>query len=320
VNGYNLNMRKLLAGLFLVMLLCACANSSGNATADLTSVPSTPRGYQSMTPRPTTTVLPGVMTIILPSPTPLEYTIAKGDTLSSIAGHFGISVQDLLSANPGVQANALIVGNQLIIPASSKGTPQAIPTPAALTISQARCWPETSGGSWCFALLQNDFAESIENISVQFSLLDLDGHEIVSQAAYGLLDILQAGGSMPLAVHLPAPLPARISVRVQVLTAIRLLPGDTRYLPVMLENTLVNVNASGSTANVSGLAVLAGAETANTLWVLASAYDAAGNVVGLRRWESVDELSGLDATRFDFQISSVGPAISRVDLLAEAKP
>ena len=92
---------------------------------------------------------------------------------------------------------------------------------------------------------------------------------------------------MPLAFHFPPPVQPDVSLRVQVLTAIRLLPGDTRYLPVMLEDTLVSVAASGQTAQVTGDVVLTGAGTASTLWVLATAYDTAGNVVGVRRWDSL---------------------------------
>ncbi len=110
------------------------------------------------------------------------------------------------------------------------------------------------------------------------------------------------------------------ALRVQVLTAIRLLPGDTRYLPVRLENTLVSVDASGRTAEVSGRVVLTGTGTANTLWVLASAYDAAGNVVGVRRWESASALTADAPVPFDFPVSSVGPGIARVEFLAEARP
>ena len=80
----------------------------------------------------------------------------------------------------------------------------------------------------------------------------------------------------------------------------RLLPGDTRYLPVSLENTLVSVEADGRSAEVSGRVRLTGTGTANTLWVLASAFDSAGNVVGVRRWESAAALNASAPGRFRF--------------------
>jgi hypothetical protein len=80
------------------------------------------------------------------------------------------------------------------------------------------------------------------------------------------------------------------------------------------------MEASGRTARVSGRVVLTGKNTANTLWVLATAYDPAGNVVGVRRWESDSSLMADSPISFDFPISSVGPEIARVELLVEARP
>ena len=87
-----------------------------------------------------------------------------------------------------------------------------------------------------------------------------------------------------------------------------------------LENTLVSVEAAGRTAEVSGLVRLTGTGTANTLWVLASVYDQADNVVGVRRWESSTALKAGTPVTFDFPVSSVGPGIARVEFLAEARP
>jgi hypothetical protein len=80
------------------------------------------------------------------------------------------------------------------------------------------------------------------------------------------------------------------------------------------------VEASGRTAQATGRVILTEAGTANTLWVLATAYDAAGDVVGVRRWESPSALPVDAPISFDFLVSSVGPAIDRVEFLAEARP
>jgi len=308
-------MRRTLVCLFLLLTLAACQPTAA-ATPDLgTAVP-----YQTSTPTQTPTILPALMGIVLPTPTTYTYTVVQGDTFISIAQHTGVTVQALQAANPGVSATALSVGTKLVIPTGNQVPGEPTPTAAALPVLQAHCWPETTGGLWCFALLHNDYNETIENISAQFALLDSGGQQIASQVVYGLLDILPPGASMPLAAHFTGPVQAQPAPRVQVLTAIRLLPGDTRYLPVILENTLVSVDASGETADVSGRVMLTGTGTANTLWVLASAYDVAGNVIGVRRWES-GAAQNADATvTFDFLVSSMGPGIARVEFLAEARP
>jgi LysM repeat protein len=314
-------MRRTLACLFLLLSLVACQPKAA-ATPDLgTAVP-----YQTGTPTRTPTVIPPLTEIILPTPTTYTYTVLSGDTFISIAQHSGVSVQVLQAANPGVSATALSVGTKLVIPTGGQVSGEPTPTAATLPVLQAHCWPETTGGLWCFALMQNDYAETLEDISAQFALLDSGGQQIASQVVYGLLDILPPGASMPLAAHFTvtvqasAPVQAGPGLRVQVLTAIRLLPGDTRYLPVSLENTLVKMGADGQSADVSGRVRLTGTGTANTLWVLASAFDAAGNVVGVRRWESAAALTAVAPVAFNFPVSSVGPGIAQVEFLAEARP
>ena len=314
-------MRRYLVCLFLILALAAC-QAKVTATPDLGNVVP----YQTVTPTQTPTILPGLTEIVLPTPTTYTYTVVLGDTFVGIAQHTGVTLQALQAANPGVSATALLVGTKLVIPTGGQVPGEPTPTAAALPVLQGHCWPETTGNLWCFALLQNDYAETLENISAQFALLDSSGQQIASQVVYGLLDILPAGASMPLAAHFTVPVQAtgpvqaQAALRVEVLTAIRLLPGDARYLPLRLENTLVSVDASGETADVSGRVMLTGPGTANTLWVLATAYDAAGNVIGVRRWESAAALNAGATIAFNFQVSSVGPGIARVEFLAEARP
>lgn len=308
-------MRRLPLCLTCLLLLAACGDSTA-PSPDLE--PASP--YQTLTPSPTASPLPALTEVLLPTPTPVIYTIEADDTLGAIAERFGVTLEALIAANPGVQPTALIVGQTLVIPMDGIAS-QPTPTPAPVPVRQARCWPETTGGLWCFALLQNEFNETLENISAQFVLLDENGEEIASQIAYAPLDILPAGASMPLGVHFAPPVDLQAVPRVQVLTAIRLLPGDARYLPVMLENILVSVEAGGRAARVSGRAMLTTLDgLADTLWVLAIAYDESGSLVGFRRWEAGAPLAGGESLAFDFLVSSAGPAIERVDFLTEARP
>ena len=164
--------------------------------------------YQTVSPTQTPTVIPALTEISLPTPTTFTYTVVQGDTLISIAQHAGVSLEALQAANPGVSPTALSVGTKLVIPTGNQVPGEPTPTPAALPVRQAHCWPETTGGLWCFALVQNDYAETLENLSAQFTLLDAGGQEIASQVVYGLLDILPPGASMPLAAHFAPPVQA----------------------------------------------------------------------------------------------------------------
>ena len=55
-------------------------------------------------------------TVPVPCPGGTLYTIKAGDTYFSLANRFGVTVQALVAANPGVDPNALVVGQQICIP------------------------------------------------------------------------------------------------------------------------------------------------------------------------------------------------------------
>jgi LysM repeat protein len=311
--------RRLLPVLFLAALtLAACRGRPDQAPV---TGGDGPQPYQTLTPSPTPSPAAIQTEVLLPTPTPLTYIVRQGDTLSGIAERFGVPLDDLIAANPGASPTALTVGTTLNIPVGGNIPGEPTPTPVPLTVRQVRCWPDAGGGLWCFALLQNEYAEMLENLSMQFSLRDGTGQEVAAQTVYALLDVLGPGEAMPLAAYFPAPLPADLTPAVLLLTAIRLLPGDTRYLPAATQNTLVETDWSGRTAHVSGQVLLtASSGTADTLWVLAAGYDAAGNVVALRRWEAASPLSAGGSLPFELTLSSVGPAIERVEFLVEARP
>jgi hypothetical protein len=187
------------------------------------------------------------------------------------------------------------------------------------------CWPSGDGGLWCFAALTNSTGDTLENLIAQISLLDANGEVTATQTAMAMLDILPPGKSTALATLFPGPIPTGVVPRAYLASAVRILPIDSRYAPVILENVLVNVDWSGMTAQVSGQVAPKTGEMipeipAGRVWVAATAYDEAGRVVGVRRWESDTLLPAGGTLPFDFLISSTGPAIDRVELLVEARP
>lgn len=309
-------MRRFLVCITVILSLAGCADSS---TPDLDIASAQP--YQTITPTETITPYPAGTVLHLPTPTVFIYTVVSGDTLEAIAKQHGITLDALMAANPGLQPTALGVGTQLIIPPGTNQESETAPTPVPLLIKQAKCWKELGGGMWCFALLQNPFAESLENLSAQLTLVDENGNESASQIAYAPLNILPAGEEMPVGVHFPGPVNFQPVLRVDILTAIRMFPGDTRYLPVMLENILISLDTGGRSAQVSGRVLLSSSEgSANVIWVLAVAYDKDGQLVGFRRWEAEKPLAAGQSLPFDFLVSSVGPEIDHVEFLTEARP
>src|SRR5687767_15681894 len=166
--------------------------------------------------------------------------------MSSIAIKFGIPLNDLQAANPEISPNAMSVGQVLNIP-SNPDNPSGEPTPTAapFTIEQIECYPTANKGMWCFVLVHNDFSDFMENVSAQVTLVDSNNATLASQTALLPLNILAPNTSLPLSVFFPPDTPLDAKPQVQVLTAIRLLPNDARYLPATLNNTLVQVHAGG---------------------------------------------------------------------------
>ncbi|RPI91657.1 MAG: LysM peptidoglycan-binding domain-containing protein [Chloroflexi bacterium] len=257
-----------------------------------------------------------------PSPTPFTYTVEQGDTISSIALKFGVSMDDLQAANPEIPANSMSIGQVIRIPShpdNPSGEPT--PTPAPFTIQQVECYPTANGGMWCFVLVRNDFADFLENVSAQVTLVGSDNTTLDSQTALLPLNVLPSNTSLPLAVFFPPEIPFDAKPQVQVLTAIRLLPGDERYLPATVNNTLAQVNADGRSARLTGWVLLPdGAKDARQVWVTGTAYDEAGRVAGVRRWEWNAGLSAGGRLPFEFMISSAGGNIERVEFAVEARP
>jgi LysM repeat protein len=309
-----------LCGLAL-LLLAAC---TAQPPADLPPAP-TPalRPYQTATVSPTSTPPLQPVETPLPTATPFTYTVQAGDTLGGIADRFRVRLDVLQAANPGISPNSMSVGTVLNIP-SDPGNPEIepSPTPVGAPIRQVTCHPSLEAGMWCFVLVENDGADPIENLAAQVTLYSPAGEAFASQPALSMLNVLPPGASLPLIVFFPPVIPSDVQPRVQLLTATRLLAEDARYLPAALENTLVSVDWSGQTAQVSGKVRLPAdaAGPAGQVWVAAAAYAADGRVVGVRRWESAAETAPGSRLDFAFTVSSLGPSIARVELFVEARP
>lgn len=319
---YNLLMRY--AFLF-GLLLAACAPASPLPTTPsvaltpfLTSTPGQKSEAGAMQ-TPLDIVTPDVA---LPSPTPFTYTVQRGDTIGGIALKFGVSMDDLQAANPEISPNAMSVGQVLKIP-SNPENPSGEPTPTAVpfTVRQIGCYPTADQGMWCFVLIHNDFSDFMENVSAQVTLVDANQAVLASQTALLPLNILPPDTLLPLITFFSPPVPRDARPQIQILTAIRLLPDDQRYLPATVNNTLVQVDEEGRSARVSGQVLLpTEAKAAKQIWVAGTAYDETGRVVGVRRWETDKGLAPGGNLPFEFRLSSLAGKITQVEFAVEARP
>jgi len=246
-----------------------------------------------------------------------------------ISLRYGVSLEELLAANPEVQPNFLSIGTLLVIPPSAQPNPEAdgtslppAPTPVPLESRAVTCSSSKEGGVWCFLLVQNSQSYPVEGITAVFRLTSPDSQTTLVQRAALLLDQLPPGAQMPLAAYFPPPVPGNFQAAAEIETA---LPGpdDGRYLPVRLDQQKILLAESGLSAAVEMEISLAEAgAAARRIWVVAAAYDQQGNVAGLRRWESEKEavLEGTQRLPIRFNVYSVSNKIAKVELYAEARP
>ena len=305
-------MRNL--SLLFIFLVTACAPAPARSIFN-----KSPNPYLTTTPSLTPT--PNVLVIVetpVPSATPFVYTIKSGDTFSELAEQFKISQDELRAANPDVSPNSMPVGKTLLIPGSSNALAAAsTPTPVPAPVTQTVCHPTTDNGLWCFALIQNNTPDILENVSAQITLLNENNNVLASQTAFMPLDIIPPNTSLPVYVFFPNT-PANTNIQVQVLSAVQ--SNTSRYLPAKLNNTNAKVDWNGLTAQLSGQVTLPAESTAATqVWVAAVAYDKDGLVVGVKRWEGGAIQPG-GSIAFSFFVSSLGSAIDAVDFTVEAKP
>ncbi len=332
-------MRKLWLTVFVLIAIMAVltACSQGVSTEMLSGTPSPtldgtlrpypsgtptqtpwPTGYSSPTPSPTMTL----------SPTPVYYEVMLGDDMYSIAFRYSISPELLMTANPTVNPRAMTVGTLLLIPITPapETTPTATlalsptATPQFNQLSQPDCYPDALGGLWCFVLVENDRDGALENVSGLITLTAVGEESPRQEVAVTPLNILPVGRSLPLVAYFQPPVPAVYTASAQVDFFLPVMEEDDRYLDAEIQSQMSEGGESGEVGAVLGrISIAPDQPPARFIWVSATAFDADGHVVAVRRWEAPED--ALSAAELDFEISlySLGGTIDRVDLIVEAQ-
>jgi LysM repeat protein len=322
VGKYNEKMNRMLFSRFLVVCLIfnLLAGCGPQPASPLPLLPPNLVPYYTRTavynPTPT---LPATNTPA-PSPTPNLYTIAAGDTLSTIAHKFGISLEALLAANSGIQPAQLSIGQVINIPSASPNPVfELLSTPVPADLGPVSCFSSV-GGLTCLAPVHNPKSEALENVKVQITLFDEDGQPAESQEAILPLNILQPGQTLPASAYFPGIVSARPAVP-QLKVSTLLTSGDQRYIPILVQDLLVSIDWEGSSAQVQGqVRTPEGERSVGLIWLVAVAYDVGGQIVGFRRWEWKGALSVGASQSFAMIVYSQGPTIDHMEILAEARP
>jgi len=274
--------------------------------------------YFTQTTKPTSpTPTLSVQLPVTPAPTatPFLHTLTDEDTLLGLAFRYGVSLEELEAANPGVDAHYLTVGKQIVIPISGSIT-ETLPaaTPVPVQIKQTRCYPAGDGGAWCVVAIYNDTQDSLENLSAGIGVYTPQGEIIASRTAYAPLNILRPGSLMPLMTYFSPPFPEDYEAHSQVVSGLAIPGDDERYLDLPLKIESIVISRDGNQATVSGEVILPpDTDRFSELWLLAVAYDGLGNINGIREWRSESE------THFEIEVFSLGGRIEHVEVLEEAR-
>ena len=247
----------------------------------------------------------------LPTPTPHIYIVQSGDTMGSIALEFGFDIGDLVNANPDVSPSAMSIGQEIVIPSDKPETVITAVEPLQIPFANPNCYATLSGGIWCFVLAQNNTGNVVEGISFDVQLYDGTGDLVASQTAFPLLDRLPVDETTPALVYFDSA-PTEYQAYAELLTAFEGDAIDENYPAANLTGVLTQIAWDGNSAQVSGEVLVDG--EAKRIWVVATAFDAADQVVGVRRWDS-----DTGGQSFEITVASLGPEIVRVTLSAEAK-
>lgn len=166
-----------------------------------------------LTPSPTITPTPPTPTATNtpePTPTPFTYNVVEGDTCSSIAFAFGVSINSIvLLNNLPATCDTLYVGQPLLIPQPTP-TPTAMPSP---TLSEAEA-TEAACTKIDYTVQENDTLSSISaNYAVPIAVLKSYNGLVNDVVRSGQLIIIPlcerqiAGGPTPTPT-IPPPYPA----------------------------------------------------------------------------------------------------------------
>jgi hypothetical protein len=257
--------------------------------------------------------------------TPVYYAVLEGDDFYSIGWRFNVSPQQIMTANPTINPRAMGPGTILLIPITPGPDATATPlielsptaTPLFADIQPPDCYPDSLGGLWCFVLVTNDSSEPVENVSGEIALLY--GDESLHQPAIMPLNLLPVGSSLPLITYFQPPLPKEFTISARVDFLLPVMPDDQRYLPAIIADRAITLSADGRQATVSGEVDLPGGQpTARYAWLNATAFDAEGHIVAVRRWESAGPLTAGARLPFTLFLYSLGGSIDRVELMVEA--
>lgn len=312
------NSRLIIAVLLSVVFLSGCGGEPSSVPISTLTIAPPQNPYQSKTSTPaapTATISIPTEQPLLPTSTPFKHSIRDGDTLHGIALQYNISLNRLVSANPGVNTSILVIGTELVIPFSEDDDLIVpIPTPFPIPITDPLCYPSRTGGTWCIIIAVNNQDIVLENITVAINIYDRSQTLVNSFAAIPPLNYIFPDQSIPLAVFINTKLPESFQASSVLLTS--LPSGDTNQLTEITQQ-FFQYREDNKIADVSGsVKTIDPNPKGKQIWIAAVAFSE-GLPVGIRKWISSGDLVTNQEISFEFVLYSLGPPIDKIQLYSE---
>lgn len=293
-------------------------------TATPTPSPTPPIGVALITRvRPTTAVLQTTPTPLptptaTPTPTPIVYLIEAGDTLLDLALRYGYTVADIESLNPGIQPELLQIGQPVVLPPPPTAVSQlarATLVPIQLRVTQTRLYRSAAGSGWAVGELVNEGSVAAEGVRLQMDWVNGAGEMVAQTAVWLAASLLPPGSAAPFGTLLPE-LPPDVQPVVSVVGGQSAGDLGSRYLGV--EATAVSLSSSEGQVMLTGELDNQGDRPATQLRLIATFYDAAGQISGFQVQEWAEGVLGVGEKRpFSLTAAPPGGEVAGYGLLVQ---
>lgn len=326
-----------LAGILMAVLLGGCQRSPA---ADLADTPAAPA--PTIVATGTATVAPTVAPTALPTPgdetanppadptpppapaspsptaTPATetYAIQPGDTLLGLALARGVELSELQALNPDVRAEALQIGQQIIVPAAPQTAPVAAGTGASGSLTAGE--PQVVAleqGVWVVGQVGNEGDLALAPAELTVTIRAADGAELTTATLWTAGRRIDPGGLVPYAIYLPGldGDGATASLTVQPPG----LAGAPQWPEISVEDLIV-AEEDGATV-ISGRLVNAGVEAVTDLLLTITFYDPSGVYIGYRQSEQPETLAAGESLPIRLAALPVFSTVHSVEIQIDAR-
>ena len=259
-----------------------------------------------------------------PTATPFVHIVQQGETLLGIAIRYGVTLDELLLVNPGVDPRILSVGSNISIPGPS-GEPidLLLPTPTAmpLTLGNVFCYPMIGDLTRCLVKISNMLGSDVEGISAHISLFNPTGDLLDQSQASSMIRVLPQGKATVLDASFRLDSGQSIQPQAELVSAVQVSNLEDRSLSVDLSNLEIDRLSDKQLIYFEGLIDLVGAEVQGaailTVQVIGYNHEAEPNSLNAVQIEVADIL---DPVPFTLSLFSLGGEIADFEFLIEAQP